>query len=268
MSWLIGTMAVILVGVLAMALYRERRCNESLRKRLGAAAADLEGMQKACAKLAPAGVVQRMIADSGPTARGAAERKVVTVLFADLVNYSGLSESLEPAVVAHLLNGYFQRMSDAIRDNGGHVAKFLGDGVLAHFGALHDDPWQCDDAVRAALAMRTAMADYNAELMRDGVGRLALGIGIHRGPGLTGFIGSRERMDYDFIGHTVNLAARVEALTRLYAVDILVTEAVRAELDRRFVLEAMPAQHVKGISEPVVTYAVREYSRAPPGGAM
>ena len=251
-----------------MSLCRERRRSELLREQLDVAAANLEQMQETCAKLAPAGVVQRMIADTPLTAPGAAERKVVTVLFVDLVNYSGLSESLEPAVVARLLNGYFERISDAVLNNGGHVAKFLGDGVLAHFGALHDNPWQCDDAVRAALAMRTAMADYNAALVCDHMSPLTFGIGIHRGPGLTGFIGSRQRMDYDFIGHTVNLAARVEALTRLFAVDILVTEAVRAELDRRFALEAMPARHVKGISEPVVTYAVREYSGAPTVGAM
>ncbi len=151
-------------------------------------------------------------------------------------------------------------MSDAIRQNNGHVAKFLGDGVLAHFGAVQSNPWQCDDAVRAALAVRAAMAEYNAELARESVAPMALGIGIHRGPGLAGFVGSRDRMDFDFIGHTVNLAARVEALTRLHRVDILVTEAVRTELDQRFVLEAMPAELVKGIAEPVVTYAVREYT--------
>ena len=83
-----------------------------------------------------------------------------------------------------------------------------------------------------------------------------MGIGIHRGPGLAGLIGSRERMEYAFVGRTVNLAARVQALTRIHKADILVTEALRAELDTRFVLTPMPAEPVKGIAEPVVTYAV------------
>ena len=258
MTWLVAACAIVLAAVLAAALYRERRRGTSLRMRLDAAAADLERMQVACSRLAPAGVVERLVADGSAAVLGAAERKVVTVLFADLVGYSAMSESLEPAAVARMLNGYFQRMSDAIRENGGHVAKFLGDGMFAYFGALHTNPWQCDDAVRAALAMRAAMAEYNSELARELDRPLAFGIGVHSGPGLAGFVGSSDRMDYDFIGHTVNVAARVQTLTRLHGVDILVTEAVRRELDERIVLDAMPAEPVKGIAEPIVTYAVRD----------
>jgi adenylate cyclase len=117
--------------------------------------------------------------------------------------------------------------------------------------------------MRAALAMRAAIREYNAELARQGLPALAVGIGIHRGPGMLGLGGSRDRMEYDFVGATVNLAARVQDLTRTHKVDILVTEAVRAELDARFVLAPMPAEPVKGIAEPVVTYAVREMATAP-----
>jgi adenylate cyclase len=169
-----------------------------------------------------------------------------------------MSERLEPAVLARVLNGYFQRMSDAIHEHRGHVSTFLGDGILAYFGALQPNPWQCNDAVRAALAMRAAMREYNAELAREGLPPLAVGIGIHRGAGLAGMIGSRERMEYGIVGRTVNLAARVQGLTRTHRVDILVTEALRPDLDARFVLAPMPAETVKGIAEPVVTYAVRE----------
>ena len=112
-------------------------------------------------------------------------------------------------------------------------------------------------------AMRAAIREYNAELTRQGLPPLAVGIGIHRGPGLVGLVGSRERMEYSFVGRTVNLAARVQALTRTHQVDILVTEAVRADLDTRFVLAPMPPELVKGIAEPVITYAVRECSAAP-----
>jgi len=244
--------------VLAVLLYGERRRTASLRSQLDAAAEDLQHMQLACSKLAPAGIVQRLVAGDSVASLTVPERKVVTVLFADLIGYTAISEQLEAGVLATMLNGYFQHMSDAIHDNGGHVAKFLGDGILAHFGALHSNPWQCDDAVRAALAMRTAMAEYSAELTRNGLPALGVGIGIHRGPGLVGLVGSRDRMDYDFVGRTVTLAARVEALTRVHHVDILVTETVREALDKRFVLEAMPPQIVKGIAEPVVTYAVRQ----------
>ena len=189
---------------------------------------------------------------------------MVTALFADLVGYTAMSERLEPAVLARVLNGYFQRMSDAVHEHRGHVSTFLGDGILAYFGALQPNPWQCDDAVRAALAIRAAMREYNVELAAEGLPSLALGIGIHRGPGLAGLIGSRERREYGFVGPTVNLAARVQSLTRIHEVDILVTEAIREHLDPRFVLAPMPAEVVKGIAEPVVTYAVREDAKAGP----
>jgi class 3 adenylate cyclase len=254
----LGALLVVL-AVLLGALYRQWRRNQRLEAQLEAAAADLQHLQEACSRLAPAGVVQRLVADGrGPGPQAAAERKVVTALFADLVGYTALSERLEPAVLARVLNGYFQRMSDAIHEHRGHVSTFIGDGILAYFGALQPNPWQCDDAVRAALAMRAAIREYNAELARERLPPLAVGVGIHRGPGLAGLVGSRERMEYGFVGRTVNLAARVQALTRTHQVDILVTEALCAELDSRFVLAAMPAETVKGIAEPVVTYAVRE----------
>ena len=153
-------------------------------------------------------------------------------------------------------------MSDAIHEHRGHVSTFLGDGILAYFGALRPNPWQCDDAVAAALAMRAAIADYNVELRAEGLPPVGLGIGIHRGPGLAGLIGSRERMEFAFVGRTVNMAARVQALTRMHGVDILVTDAVREELDEAFVVDPMPAEAVKGIAEPVRTWAVRARTAA------
>jgi adenylate cyclase len=255
----VAALALALVAVLAAAVYRQRRTSASLRAQLDAAALDLPQLQQTCSRLAPAGVVQRLIADGASAGEDtAAERKVVTALFADLVGYTALSERLEPADLARILNGYFQRMSDAIHEHRGHVSTFFGDGILAYFGALQPNPWQCNDAVRAALAMQAAMREYSAELTKEGLPPLALGIGIHRGPGLAGLVGSRERMEYAFIGRTVNLAARVQSLTRVHKADILVTEALRAELDSRFVLTPMPPEMVKGIAEPVVTYAVRE----------
>ena len=248
-------LVVAIVGALTWALRRQSQHARILRAQIEAAAKELQQLQEACARLAPAGVVQRLVADGadhGP------ERKVVTALFSDLVGYTAMSERLEPAVLARILNGYFQRMSDAIHEHRGHVSTFMGDGILAYFGALQPNPWQCDDAVRAALAMRAAIRDYNKELTDEGLPPLALGIGIHRGPGLAGLIGSRERMEYGFVGRTVNLAARVQTLTRVHQVDVLVTEAVREQLDPRFVLVPMPAETVKGIDEPVVTFAVQE----------
>ena len=254
---LVGATLIVLAA-LAGALYQQWRRAAGLRLQLDAATLELQQLQVACSRLAPAGVVQRLVADgTTPSAEATAERKVATALFADLVGYTAMSERLEPAVLARVLNGYFQRMSDAIHQHRGHVSTFLGDGILAYFGAIQPNPWQCDDAVRAALAMRAALEAYNVELTAEGLPALALGVGIHRGPGLAGLIGARERMEYGFVGSTVNLAARVQGLTRVHQVDILVTEALRAELDPHFVLTPMPPETVKGIAEAVVTYAVK-----------
>ena len=258
-AWLAAA-ALFVVAVLAVAIAAERGRAAALRAQLEASNAELEHLQRACSRLAPDGVVQRLI---DANAAGGAdpmvpERKVATALFADLVGYTALSERLEPAALARVLNGYYQRVSDAIHEHRGHVSTFLGDGILAYFGALQPNPWQCADAVRAALAMRAAMVAYNRELQAEGLPALAVGIGIHRGSGLAGLIGSRERMEYGFVGRTVNVAARVQSLTRVHGVDILVTDAVRGELDDGFRIDAMPPEVVKGIADPVATYAVRE----------
>ena len=252
--------ALIWVGA---ALYRQRQRNAGLAAQLEASARALQDLQTACSRLAPAGVVEKLITDglrAGDVP--SAERKVATALFVDLIGYTALSERLDPPTLAGVLNGYFQRVSDAVHEHRGHVSTYLGDGILAYFGAMQPNPWQCDDAVRAAMQMRTAMRQYSSELERDGLPPLSVGIGIHRGPGLAGLVGSRDRMEYMFVGPTVNLAARVQSLTRTLQVDILVTEAIRSELDPGFPLRPMPAEKVKGIDAPVVTYAVGEDLRA------
>ncbi len=257
---------VLLLGLLwaALAWLQQRRHNALLQRQLETAAEELQRLQQACARLAPAGVVNQLVADRvSELTEMPAQRKMVTALFADLVGYTAMSERLEPPLLARVLNGYFQRMSDAIHEHRGHVSTYLGDGILAYFGALQPNPWQSADAVRAALAMRAAMADYNRELAAEGLPALSVGIGVHRGSGLVGLIGSRERMEYGFVGRTVNVAARVQALTRTHGVDILVTDAVRNELDASFRLDAMPAESVKGIDQPVLTHAVRERAAMP-----
>src|SRR6185503_4269773 len=124
---------------------------------------------------------------------------------------------------------------------------------------------------QAGLAIRAAVARYNTELEHSGLPRISIGVGIHRGPGLAGLIGSRDRREYTVVGPTLNLAARVQALTREHGSDILLTESVREQLDPRFELMPMRAVPVKGIAEPVVTYAVlgaREGKSKDEGGRM
>ena len=256
MLWLLLLTCVVIIACLLVAYLPLRKRYRLLESRLATANSDLQNLQQSCARLAPGNVVDRLIT-GGPTAT--AERKEVTALFADLVGYTAISERLEPAQLARILNGYFQRMSDAITANHGHISTFVGDGILAYFGALEPNPWQCNDAVKAALAMRAGLADYNKELAAEGLPELGLGVGLHYGPGLAGMVGSSERMEYAFVGRTVNLAARVESLTRTHKVDILITEAVRDKLDPQVQLKPMPATLVKGIEQPVLTFAVIQW---------
>ncbi|HJQ82632.1 MAG TPA: adenylate/guanylate cyclase domain-containing protein, partial [Candidatus Binatia bacterium] len=230
--------AVVAAVLLAVALGRARRTARSLHGRLDEAAHSLESLQQAFSHFAPPAVVEDIIAQGVSTR---SERKAVTVLFADLKGFTALAERLDPDVLVRILNGWFERMSKALRAHQGHVAKLIGDGILALFGALERNPWQTNDAVHAALAMRAALEDYNAALAGEGLPALALGIGIHHGEVVAGVIGSVELLEYGVLGTTVNVAARVERLTRVHGVDVLVTEAARAALDPRFRLRPMPA---------------------------
>ena len=256
--------AALLAALAALALHAglARRRAAALERRLDAASRRLESLQQAFARFAPAEVVEDIIA-RGVSSRS--EKREITVLFADLKGFTPLAERLDPAQLVQLLNGWFERMSRAIDAHRGHVAKFIGDGILALFGALESNPWQTNDAVHAALGMRAALADYNTTLAGNGVPPLAMGIGIHRGTVVAGVIGSAELMEYGVIGSTVNVASRVERLTRTHGVDVLVTEAVRQAIDPRFRLRAMPAVEVRGLPGALATFAVEGFEENPVG---
>jgi class 3 adenylate cyclase len=247
--------AVVLGGA-ALALQRLYADRRRLRRRLETASTELQRLQTSFAGFAPSAVVEGIVARGKPTE---AEKKQVTVLFADLVSFTALSEGLAPEVLVAVLNEYFVRMSRVIGEHRGHVAKFIGDGLMALFGAHEPNPWQANDAVHAALAMQRAVVDFNHDLTARGLPALQVGIGIHRGPAVAGVIGSYALMEFTVIGHTVNLASRVERLTRVHAVDVLITDAVREQLDPRFVLDPQPPSPVHGLSDPVTTYAVRDF---------
>ncbi len=254
MSATLAVLAVLglAVAVLAISLYRSRAQLATLREALDAKSNALEHLQTSFARFAPEEVVERIVA-SGVSTHG--ERKEVTALFADLVGFTALSERLEPDTLVRVLNGYFERMSRAITEHRGHISTFVGDGILALFGALQPNPWQANDAAHAALAMREELAAYNRELEAQRLPRLAFGVGLHRGVGVAGLVGSRDLMQFTFVGRTVNLAARIQGLTRVHDTDILLTGVVRAALDPRFKVRELPATQVRGIVEPVPIFA-------------
>ncbi len=180
----------------------------------------------------------------------------MTVLFADLKGFTPLDGSLGLDRVVDLLNGWFREMSAAIVAHNGHMAKFLGDGLMALFGALDRNPWQARDGAEAALAMREALARYNWTLVVRGLPALSFGVGLHRGPVIAGVIGGDAWMEYTVVGDTVHVASRIQGLTRMHHTDTLVSEVVRSALGDRHLARALLAAPVRGKAEPIRTYAV------------
>jgi adenylate cyclase len=132
---------------------------------------------------------------------------------------------------------------------------------MAVFGAHEPNPWQSNDAARAALAMQAAIGEQNRERVVAGLPELRMGIGIHRGSVVAGVIGSAELQEFTVIGAAVNLAARVERLTRTEQAPILITAAVRSHLDPRFAVVPLPPLAVRGVAEPVETFRLDSADR-------
>jgi adenylate cyclase len=247
--------ALILVawlGLLALA-FRQRRQIRQLERLVEDSHAKLERLQLRFARFAPDDVVERLTEPGGEVK---ASRRTVTVLFADLKGFTAMCDRLDSEQMVPILNGYFTCMSEAITGHHGRVTELTGDGLLALFGALEPNPWQAQDAVLGALAMRDALVRYNETLRERSLPELEIGIGIHRGEVVAGVMGNEELSKFGVVGDPINVAARVERLTRELPADLLITEEVRRELDGRFRLRAMPAQAVKGKAEPIVTYLV------------
>lgn len=251
-GWLAIALGVSTAVALAL-LARARREQRQLRERIESATRELQNLQMSFSRFTPEEVIERVIAE-GIDDRG--EKKEVTVLFADIMGFTALSEAVEPSVLLRILNGYFERMSEAIAKHRGHVATFIGDGLLAFFGAHAPNPWQANDAVHAALEMRASLTSYNEELEREGLPTLRIGVGLHRGTGVAGLVGSSDLKEFAFVGRTVNVAARVQDLTRSYDADIILTDALRESLDPRFALKGLPDTGVKGVTDPLVIHSV------------
>jgi class 3 adenylate cyclase len=182
------------------------------------------------------------------------ETKEVTVLFADLRDFTTLAESTTPKEVVRIINGYFSEMADAIGQNHGLVLQFIGDEIEAVFGAplpLEDHPTH---AVRAALAMQERLVVVNERLKQQGYAPLRHGIGIHTGNVVAANIGSEDRLSYALVGDTVNVASRIQGLNKEFSTDLLISATAVARLVDNIAVEKLPATTVKGKKDPVEIY--------------
>lgn len=187
-----------------------------------------------------------------------------TALFADIRDFTTLSEKNPPHVVVDILNRYYTRMVDVIIAEGGMVNKFGGDSLLAVFGAPIRQPDHALRAVQAAWQMNRALAGFNAEQMGMGLPPITIGVGISSGEMVAGNVGGRERLEYTVIGDPVNLAARLESLTKAWQRPILLSEQTKLLLDQGTAhtadLEKCDQVTVKGKSEPTQVYAMRGWA--------
>lgn len=186
------------------------------------------------------------------------EEREVTVLFCDLRGFTTLGEHLPPPELVRRLNRYLDRMSAVIEAEGGIIDKFIGDEIMALFGAPVATADDADRALRAARGMRLALATLNAEFTAESCPPLAFGIGLNTGRVVAGNIGSSRRLNYSVIGDAVNLAARLQTLTRdpQLAADILCSEATRQAAATPGLLRDAGECTVKGRAAPVRVWAV------------
>lgn len=185
------------------------------------------------------------------TLRGA--RVPVTILFSDLIGFTTLAEKADPEALVAQLNEYLSRMTSVVFNNGGTLDKFIGDAIMAVWGNVRSlgvtqDAKNC---ARAGLGMRRELQQLNEKWREEGRMGLGMGVGINQGEVIVGNIGSQERMDPTVIGDSVNLASRLEGLTRIYGVDILISATVAELVRDEFYLRSVARVQVKGKTKPV-----------------
>ncbi len=184
----------------------------------------------------------------------AGRRADLTVLFSDVRGFTTISEGLEPDQLAQLMNEYLGAMTEVIRDQRGTLDKYIGDAIMAFWGAPVADPEHARRAVVAALAMQKRLTEVNVDLVAKGWPALKIGVGVNTGPMTVGDMGSPVRKAYTVMGDAVNLGARLEGITKQYGVGILVGEVTRDLLQHEFVFRELDRVRVKGKIEPVGIY--------------
>jgi adenylate cyclase len=184
-------------------------------------------------------------------------RRYMTVLFSDIRGFTTMSEKGTPEDVVAQLNHLFTRMVHVVFQHRGTVDKFVGDMVMALYGAPLDDDDHADHAVETALAMIQALREMNAEWQSQGKPTLDIGIGVNTGDMVAGNIGSDTIMSYTVIGDAVNLGARLESLNKEYGTRIIISEFTRARLKGRYDIHPLGEVIVKGKSKPVAIFEVK-----------
>lgn len=187
------------------------------------------------------------------------ENRNATIFFSDIRSFTAMSEKMRPDEVVDFLNQYMTLMVECVNKTNGVVDKYIGDAIMAVWGAPESNGSPAQDALNAvttALMMRVSLFKFNKERQEKGLPPVKIGCGINSGPVVAGQIGSNERMEYTVIGDAVNLASRTEALNKPFATDILITENTYNLIKDKVIVEEMPGVHVKGKVDAIKMFAV------------
>ncbi len=183
------------------------------------------------------------------------ESRDMTILFSDVRGFTTISESLDPSDLTKLMNQMLSAMSYEIHHSRGTIDKYIGDAVMAFWNAPLDDPNHALNAVRGAMGMQRAMAKLSKELVEKGMPELKMGIGLNTGTACVGNMGSNIRLSYTVMGDTVNLASRLEGITKQYGVDIIVGERTYEMTKEHYLYRPVDAVRVKGKNQAVMIYS-------------
>lgn len=182
-----------------------------------------------------------------------------TVFFSDIRDFTTLSERIGPQATVAMLNDYFTVMVDIVLDSGGILDKFIGDSIMAVFGAPFSSGEDADRAVRSAIGMLRGLREFNARRVGQGLDAVGMKVGINSDAIISGNIGSPKRMDYTVIGDGVNLAARLEGANKYYGTNILVSGFTHAALTGQYAEREVDLLRVKGKLQPVAVFEILDY---------
>ncbi len=206
-------------------------------------------------------VVNRIIKQPEHLALGG-EKKELTVLFSDIRDFTGISEKLKPEDLVHFMNLYLSAMTEIVLKENGTLDKYIGDAIMCFFGAPEEQP---DHALRACASAVRMIGELKArqyEWKNERMAAIKIGVGINSGPMVVGNMGSQKRFDYTVMGDAVNLASRLEGLTKFYGVNIIAGEHTQRVTKDGFVFRELDLVRVKGKEEPVRIYELLAEGRA------
>jgi adenylate cyclase len=187
------------------------------------------------------------------------ERKEAVIFFSDVRGFTAMSESMEPEQVVEMLNEYMTRMVSIIRAHHGIVDKYVGDAIMAIWGVPMGTENDATNAVMACLRMREELAKLNELRLSRGQNELRIGMGLNMGQVIAGNIGSEDKMEYTVIGDSVNLASRMESLTKEYGTDFLIPRVIEQRCSGKFIFEQSKSAKVKGKSQGIEVFKVKGY---------